>query len=324
MPTYELTACIACGSSDSTELAGPEAMREEMEALWAFHERRLRPGAPPAPLADRVAFSQHPPLRLARCTGCGLVYRNPIERTESLARAYAETAPPHGTFQALHATQRDAYRAQAKRLTRIVGRRGTGIEVGSYVAGFLAAARDEGWRFTGVDVNADAVAFARNLGFEARVGTIEDDEGRHAPVDVVAFWNCFDQLADPAQSLRAAVERLAPNGWIAIRVPNGAFYAALRPLLDSPFAWGARLLLAHNNLLGFPYRFGFTPGSLGRLASRCGLQVHAVHGDTLVPIADRWTRPWAAVEERAVKRVLSLASRMGAGAPWFELYARGE
>ena len=105
------------------------------------------------------------------------MYRNPIERTESLARAYAETAPPHGTFQALHATQRDAYRAQAKRLTRIVGRRGTGIEVGSYVAGFLAAARDEGWRFTGVDVNADAVAFARNLGFEARVGTIEDMAG---------------------------------------------------------------------------------------------------------------------------------------------------
>ncbi len=299
-------------------------MRDEVEALWAFHERRLRPGAPPAPLADRVAFSQDPPLRLARCAGCGLVYRNPIERAESLHRVYAHTAPPPGTFRTLHETQRDAYRAQAARLTRVVGRRGSGIEVGSYVAGFLAASRDAGWRFTGVDVNADAVAFARSLGFDARVGTIEDDQRRDAPVDVVAFWNCFDQLGEPAAALRAAIGRLTPDGWIAIRVPNGAFYAALRPLLDSPLAWGARLLLAHNNLLGFPYRFGFTPDSLGLLASRTGLQVRAVHGDTLVPIADRWTRRWASVEERAVKAVLSLASRLGAGAPWFELYARRE
>lgn len=322
MPTYELTPCVACGGGASTELAGPGSVREEVEALWAFHERRLRPGTPPQPLADRVAFSQDPPLRLARCEGCGLVYRNPIERAESLERVYADTAPPHGTFSALHATQRGAYRAQAARLTRVVGRRGTGIEVGSYAAGFLAAARDEGWRFTGLDVNADAVAFARSLGFDARVGTIVDDVGHDAPVDVVAFWNCFDQLADPAAALRAVRARLLPGGWVAIRAPNGAFYAALRPLLDSPLAPAARLLLAHNNLLAFPYRFGFTPASLGLLASRCGMTVRAVHGDTLVPIADRWTRPWAAMEERAVKGVLGLATKLGAHPPWFELYAR--
>lgn len=324
MPTYELTACIACGGRESTELAGPAAVRDEVEALWAFHERRLRPGTPPAPLADRVAFSQDPPLRLARCTGCGLVYRNPIERPESLERAYVDSAPPHGTFRALHETQRDAYRAQAERLTRVVRRRGSGIEVGSYVAGFLAAARDEGWQFTGLDVNADAVAFAQGMGFDARVGTIEEEAAAQPPVDTVAFWNCFDQLPDPQASLVAARDRLAEGGWVAIRVPNGGFYAALRPLLATPLASAARLLLAHNNLLGFPYRFGFTPESLGLLASRAGLVVQEVFGDTLVPIADAWTRPWAKMEERAVKRVLSHATKLGAGAPWFELYARRE
>jgi hypothetical protein len=49
-------------------------------------------------------------------------------------------------------------------------------------------------------------------------------------------------------------------------------------------------------------------------------------GDVLVPIADEWTRPWAALEERALKRLGKVAARVSPGdkelAPWFELYAR--
>jgi hypothetical protein len=81
------------------------------------------------------------------------------------------------------------------------------------------------------------------------------------------------------------------------------------------------MLLAHNNLLGFPYRHGFTPRSLSRLLADAGFRTIAVVGDTLATIADRWTRPWAAVEERVVKSTLRATSRI-APAPWFELYAR--
>lgn len=322
MPTYELTSCAACGSRAAGELADADSMRREVEALWAFHERRLQPGTPPAPLSDRVAFSQHPPLRLARCRDCGLVYRNPIERAESLARAYEDASPPHGVYRALHETQRTAYEAQARRLTRFAGGGGTGIEVGSYVAGFLSAARDAGWRFTGVDVNADAAAFARTLGFTVFEGSL--GEAPASPcVDAVAFWNCFDQLPDPAAALRDAAARLHEGGVVAIRVPNGAWYAALRPLLDTPLAGAARLLLAHNNLLAFPYRFGFTPHSLARLLRRSGFTPIATVGDTLVPVADRWTRPWAAREEQLVKQLLGVIARRRPGAaPWFETYAR--
>jgi hypothetical protein len=40
-------------------------------------------------------------------------------------------------------------------------------------------------------------------------------------------------------------------------------------------------------------------------------------GDTLVPIADRWTKPWAAFEEWLIKRSLLL----GRMKPWLEVYA---
>jgi SAM-dependent methyltransferase len=327
-PTYELTACPACGTTAACEIASIDAGREELEALWGFHGRRLRPETPPVHLADRVAFSQRPPLRLAACARCGHLFRNPIERTESLRAAYAGAAPPREVLASLHATQLGAARAQLRRLERVVGRAGSGLEVGSYVGAFLAAACERGWRFAGIDLDADASAFARSLGLVVHEGTLEAHDAG-ARVDAVAIWNCFDQLPDPRATLRAAALRLAPGGVVAIRVPNGAFYASLRRRLASRVpgvAAAARALLAHNNLLGFPYRHGFTPRSLARLAEREGLHVERIVGDTLVPIADEWTRRWAHVEERAVKAALRVVARATRGrvAPWFELYARRE
>src|SRR4051812_20108170 len=322
---YELARCIVCGGAGVTELASADDIRKEVEALWEYHGRRLRPETPPAHLMDRVAFSQRPPLRVVQCTECRLVYRNPTERPVELSEIYAEQAPTTDVLRALHETQRESYAAQAHRLTEVAGRRGSGIEVGSYVGAFLAAARDAGWQFAGVDVNSCTNEFTRSLGFEVFDGSIEvlDDD---RCVDAVAIWNCLDQLPSPAVAIRAARQRLATGGVLALRVPNGACYAALRPHLDSPLGAVARAVLAENNLLSFPYRYGFTPGSLQRLLESCGLEVVETVGDVLVPIADEWTRPWAALSERVIKTLGHAVAQVTSGdrplAPWFEMYAR--
>ena len=89
------------------------------------------------------------------------------------------------------------------------------------------------------------------------------------------------------------------------------------------FALVVTLALALNNLLTFPYGHGFTVSSLTRLLEKEGFRVVAVLGDVLVRTADRWTRPWAAAEERALKTIMRLLAR-GAprAAPWVEVYAR--
>lgn len=322
---YELARCIVCGGADVTELASASDVREEVEALWEYHGNRLRPETPPDHLMDRVAFSQRPPLRVVQCVECGLVYRNPVERPAELHAIYGEDAPTTEVLRALHETQRESYAAQASRLTSVAGRLGSGIEVGSYVGAFLAAAHDEGWQFSGVDVNPSTNAFTRSLGFEVFDGTIETlDEDRRA--DAVTIWNCLDQLPAPAVAIRSARRHLVPDGVLAVRVPNGACYAALRPHLDSPFGAVARTVLAENNLLSFPYRYGFTPGSLQRLLESCGFEVVDTVGDVLVPIADEWTRPWAALSERVVKTLGRAVAQVGSGdrplAPWFEMYAQ--
>ena len=314
--SYELARCVVCGGSDTTEVAGPDDLRAEAELLWAFHMKRLSPRTPPERLVDRVAFSQDRPIRVVRCNGCGLVFRNPVEKRQELREAYTAETPPRETLMALHDAQRDAYRAQARRLQRSLRRRGRGLEVGSYVGAFLAAARNARWQFEGLDVNAGVNCFTRSLGFTVHDGDLErfKSERRY---DAVTIWNTFDQLPDPRAAVRAAIRLLRPGGVLALRVPNGAAYAS----------WSARLkrgrmrplasaVLAHNNLLTFPYRYGFTPASLSELLEATGFTVERIVPDSLVPTADEWTRRWARMEERLLRPLTR------AWAPWFEIYAR--
>ena len=318
--TYEIANCPVCDRGGAEELVGADDLRAEMEEVWDFHLNRLKTGTPTRFLTDRAVFSQGPPLRLARCPGCGTVYRNPRECRRELVETYAGEQVDAAVLRNLYEAQRDTYRAQAARLVEVAGGSGQGLEVGSYVGGFLEAARERGWHFEGLDVNEGANALTREMGFRVTAGSLDDFAPRRT-YDAVAIWNCFDQLPEPGDAARSARALLRPGGTLAVRVPNGGFYAALRPLLSGPAGGAARALLAHNNLLGFPYRNGFTPESLALLLQRAGFEAVRTFGDTLVTVADEWTRPWAAVEEQAVKAALKAVASV-APAPWFELYAR--
>lgn len=320
---YELARCIVCGTADTTDVASGEDIRDEVEALWAFHMRRLRPDTPPEQLTDRVAFSQRPALRIVECRGCELLYRNPRERAHELEDIYGRAEVEPAVLDALYDTQLPSYAAQARRLTRVVGRAGRGLEVGSYSGAFLGAAAREGWSFEGLDIGEAAVAAIRRRGHRVHVGDLASRAEHAERYDAIAVWNTFEQLADPRADAAIAARLLAPGGTLVVRVPNGRFYASLRRQLRGPFAPVARMLLAHNNLLAFPYRHGFGTRSLGKLFASLDLDVVFVHGDALVPIADRFTRRWAAVEERALKSVLRTVVRADPSlAPWLEVYAR--
>jgi SAM-dependent methyltransferase len=316
-PSYEPARCIVCGHAESSVVADAGDMQKEVEALWEFHQRRLKAATPVSRLRDRVAFSQDPPWRLVACDECGLLYRNPVERAFELESIYARDCPSNDLLKALHETQRASYDAQAKRLREMLPRGATVIEVGSYVGAFLAAARDAGLRAVGVDINPSVNRFTRSLGFDVRDGELQD-VGLE-PADAVVIWNTFDQLADPRGAAIAAFARLKPGGVLAIRVPNGAFYRRMR---RGRLSGLRRAILAHNNLLTFPYRWGFTPASLTALLEEVGFGEVRTVGDVLVPTADEWTRWWGGIEEWVVKRLMRAPGVLPAdGAPWFEVYA---
>lgn len=319
--SYEFTSCPICGASAATVVADADDIRAEVERLWAFQGRRLDGETPVTRLMDRVVFSQRPPLRLVSCDACAHVYRNPWERRETLERAYA-SAPSSSTatFEHLHRTQRAAFATQARRLVAAAGTCGRGLEVGSYVGAFLAAMRHTQWSFEGVDINGDAVAFAAHQGLRVMQGDI-DDVRPERPYDAVVVYNTFEQLYDSGAALRSAQRLLRPGGVLVVRVPNGTFYRRWRARADGSLAALAVRLLAHNNLLSFPYRQAFSRRSLSLLLERAGFSTPRVVGDTLVPVADGWTTWLGRIEERGVKCLERILQR-GWHAPWVEVYAK--
>jgi SAM-dependent methyltransferase len=314
-PSYEPSHCFICGHAEAELVADDEEIKREVEELWLFHDRRLRAGTPVTRLRDRVAFSQDPPWRLVACRECGLLYRNPAERAFEVESIYGRDCPARELLQSLHDTQRASYRVQARRLREHVSPGATVLEVGSYVGAFLSAARDEGLAARGVDINPAVNRFTRANGFHVEDGQLASTQS--VPVDAVAIWNTFDQLNDPRGTVVSAFGRLKPGGVIAIRVPNGRFYQQARRARSR---W-TRAALAHNNLLSFPYRWGFTPRSLRDLLESVGFTTVEVIGDVLVPISDEWTVGWARVEERLVKQILRATRRAPEKFPWFEVYA---
>lgn len=323
--SYEIAHCIVCGRRDAAVIAEADQLRSEVETLWQHHEQRLHSDTPTARLADRLSFSEPPPLRLVRCNDCGLVYRNPVERARDVASFYAEEGAGRDSFAALHASQLPTARAQARRIRSMLGRGGTGLEVGSYVGAFLVAARENGLSFDGLDVNPAVNEFVRGLGVCVHDGELGDHHAESL-IDVLAIWNTFDQLPDPRAVAFDAWRRVRPGGLLAIRVPNGDFYARAHHTLTNGDRVSRRIagaMMAQNNLLGFPYRWGFTVGSLERLLSDAGFCVLQVRGDVLVPTADEWTRIWARWEERLFKRAMSAVVRARPGwAPWLEIFAK--
>jgi 2-polyprenyl-3-methyl-5-hydroxy-6-metoxy-1,4-benzoquinol methylase len=314
MTTYELAACPVCRSQDARTLATRDEIRRELEALWQFHLRRLLTGAPIDQLFDRAIFSQQPPLQVMRCSRCGTVFRNPREREDEIVETYQQEAPSETALASLFTQQQEFYRPRAARLTRLAGGVGDVLEVGSYVGGFLRAAAEQGWHARGIDANEHATAFARAQGSDVEACAL-DHFMTSQRFKAIALWNCFEQLPDPHDAIARATELLQPRGLLALRVPNGACYAALRK-----GGAGTRALLAWNNLASFPYRHGFTPGSLARLLGEHGYRIVARSGDALVSIAGEYTRGWARREERVIKAGTKLLP--GRLAPWLEVYAR--
>jgi|SRR4029453_5772977 SAM-dependent methyltransferase len=319
-------SCVVCGGAARELICSAAEVRAQRDYLRRFHRRRLRParGRRDAhALADRAEFTQDYVTEIVSCRDCGLLLREPRPPASAVLAAYREDEYGAQRLAALFEAQRETFRGKARQLQRhLTSPRPFVVEIGSFVGGFLAAAQELGWQAIGLDPGAEVDEFCRAKGLTVHRTVAERAPIEPGSVDCVAIWNTFDQLPDPRPTLAAVRRWLRRDGVLVLRVPNGAaFRAAMR--LHRALVIDAPLLpaLAWNNLLGFPYLYGYAAAPLDRLLADFRFTRRAFQPDTLVRLADEETTAWGVWEERLLKALWRVAASFDAGiAPWFDAY----
>ena len=308
----------------------------QIRFLREFHRRRLRnPTA--SDLQDRVEFTQEYVTDIVACRGCGLLCRSPRPPAGAITGAYSEDRYGHehlsSEFELQRQWSQSKVRSLASRLQSRSSVQPLVVEVGCFVGGFLAAGGERGWRMSGVDPGKEVAAFCRDQGFEVFCGTLIEAPIEPGTIDAVAIWNTFDQLPNPDSTLAAARQILHEHGLLVVRVPNGSCFRRLvawQKRLAAPLKNGVGAALAWNNLLGFPYVYGYTLRTMDELLARHGFARLATCPDTLMTLANRESTQWAHWEERLVKwGCLTMAHVEQAWdeseyhlAPWLDIYYR--
>lgn len=327
----ECVDCPVCGSARARMVCSAAEMAEQRRYVAAFYRRRWRTHNA-ATAADRASFTQDYTTDIVSCADCALLYRNPRPRPDAVTRAYRQdrydAAYLAAEFENQRAWVRRKLPALAHRLRPGHGRRPQVLEVGSFVGALLAEGRTCGWEMFGVDPGEDVTAFCRARGLPVFRGTLQDADLKDGSFDAVVIWNTFDQLPDPRPTLDAAVRLLRDGGLLTIRIPNGACFASAMALQSSLPDWLRSPLwtaLAWNNLLTFPYLYGYTVETLTALTSADGFRRVACLPDTLMPAPAGQITRWAAWEAQLYRWLCraswhAAASERYPSAPWLDVY----
>jgi SAM-dependent methyltransferase len=302
--------CPVCQSTDFRLSMTERDLRREIRLRERFIQARLGHAPNPAEIKDLLEFMHGEAAPLYACRGCGLLIRG--EEGAGAAASYQEDPNDRDVMQVLLPRyveafrRKDAYRPMLNPGARI-------LEIGSHLGAFLQVAEEWNWRAEGLDVGEDTAGFARARGFRVQREIVEDAAFRGEPFDAVFVWNCFEQLPDPRSALRAIHRLLKRSGLLVIRVPNAWFYRILRH----------GRALAYNNLLGFPYLYGYSSENLNRLVSKEGFELLRGFNSELValPVADAGENVLR--EERAVSRAVERWTErirtVPLAGPWIEI-----
>lgn len=123
------------------------------------------------------------------------------------------------------------------------------LDIGCGTGNFLAAARDNGYRVTGTELNRNAARFAKEHLKLDCVLPLEIGEFAQQPTqkfDVITFFEVLEHQASPIEFLQNVKACLSPAGYIGLSVPNRERWMTGPDTLDYPpnhfLRWNAAAL----------------------------------------------------------------------------------
>jgi SAM-dependent methyltransferase len=311
--------CPVCGGADFEKLLAAGRIHREAVYRERFVLERFNRKPAKSELKDLTDFAHAGDTSILTCAGCGLLLRD--ESLSAIHRAYREDAYDEALVDLLFPRYLAAFREKAPVYRGLLPQGANVLEVGSHYGAFLGVAAEWGWQAAGVDIGKDTSRYAKSKGYLVFNKELEECSFPDKAFDGVFVWNCFEQVPEPRPLLREIHRIVKPGGLLVVRTPNAVFYEMCETRLrhsdgDRDFALKA---MAYNNLLAFPYLFGYGRAQLEKLASSERFRLEgAVDSELLtlpLPVVPRWVEE----EQRSISAGLDRMNRVG---PWIELYYR--
>jgi SAM-dependent methyltransferase len=168
-------------------------------------------------------------------------------------------------------------------------RAGAALDIGCGSGDFLRCMKEAGFSVFGIEPSESGAEFGRAVhGIEIYHGMIEDYLAAHAArqFDVITLLNVLEHLTHPAQTLLQLRQVMAPDGVLAIVVPDARFHDLLgrvrrRMGFPDPY-W---LEQPKSFLSGFKlpdHLCSFQPYTISLLLQRCGFAVKRLENAPVV------------------------------------------
>jgi SAM-dependent methyltransferase len=206
-----------------------------------------------APLYEKNGYS------IVRCQRCEPIYVNPMPSEEENRQFHAKQ--PQGSWQ----RRGNRWRPLMNRLLLWWIERwsppGRLLEIGCVQGDLLyAAARSRRWEATGIDLNLDALDYARGRGLDVHFGTVEELSFPDAHFDACVLWHVLEQIRFPERTLTEVRRILRRGGALFISVPNIAHPKARHDGINWKY-------------LGPGHLWYFTPSTLRDFVEQMGFRV---------------------------------------------------
>lgn len=155
---------------------------------------------------------------VVRCLNCDLLYTQPVLLPES--NPYAKASADE--YFRLHNPQTKIATGEwlADTAEKILGSKGSMLELGCGRGELLIGAANRGWSVCGVEMTEEFASIATAKNIEIEYSSIGKCQALHGTYDVIVLAAILEHLYEPLETLKQVRKALRPGGLVFIDVPN--------------------------------------------------------------------------------------------------------
>ncbi len=216
-------------------------------------------------------------VKVAECGACHFKFLNPYVSPESMAEIYSSAESMTRANKKLSRYYENFETSETKKYFEycvdVLGALtppGELLDIGCGRGKFLQAAKDAGWKVTGLEPAKEHADYANRVqGFNVLNTSIEQAFLHQESFDVVTLWDVIEHLEHPKEILKKIFGAVRKGGYLLLATPNHqslinfaarALYVASGGMVKKPLSF----LFVQEHVLYF------TPQSLHRMVEECG------------------------------------------------------